>query len=230
MTLHAIIALPAIGQNDRTRRYCLLDKSDQTIATDIWNLLKTYTAKAFRFIYFDSRHYNSFLFNLSARQSFFCTADVGLINFNMPMQQVPPWTDHRSTKLVQPTPGRLVTPKSENSLKPQGIASKLLIRYMPHCQKPYSQWFTSALKNRTCGNLSLPLTSSATNLLPSCQPAFCYATGGANKSSWPTQPQQIRDTGGFIRKPFVKFLHRSWVINTADRVPWRNWVVHTPIL
>ena len=44
-----LMPLPTIGQYDRTLRYDLLNKFKQTFSADIWNLLKTYAAKTFRF-------------------------------------------------------------------------------------------------------------------------------------------------------------------------------------
>ena len=230
MKLQTLIALPAIGHDNRTGRYDLPNKSNQAASTNIWNLLKTYTAKAFRLINLYSCHYNSLLFYLSAKQPFFYATDVGLINFNMAMQQISSRSNHHSTQFVKPAPSCLVTPKPENSLKPQGITAKLLIRNMPRCHKPYAQWFTSTLKYCTGCHRSLPLTASATNLLPRRQPSFSYTTGRANKSFWPTQTKQIPGTGGFIWKPFVKFLHSSRIINTANRMLMVNWTFHEPVI
>lgn len=230
MNTQTSISFPAIGQNDRAWRDNLTDKANQAVLADIWNLLKTYSTKAFWFKNFNSNDHNSLPFYLTTGKSFFFTPDIGLVNFNMAMKQISSRDNHRTTQLVQPTPSCLVTPKAKNSLKSQGITSKLLARYIPYCQKPHTKRFTSTLKYCTSGNGSLPLTSSTTNLSPSCKPSFVYSTSRANKSFWPAQPKQIRRTSRFIRKPFVKLLHCSRIINTANRLSGVNLGIHAPII
>ncbi len=226
----SLIPFPTIGQHHRTGGDNLADKSKQTVSADIWNLPKTYTSETFWFINLYSHNHNSLFFYLSADQSFFFSTDISFINLDMTMEQIPLRINHRTTQLVEPAPCGFITAKAEDPLQAQGIATKLLTRYIPHCQKPHTQGFTCTLKYRTGRYRSLSLTSGTTNLSPRREPSFCRSTRRANKSFRPTQTQQICSTSGFIRKPFIKFLHRSRIINAANRVSWKNWGVHSPTI
>src|SRR5712692_7962885 len=68
--------------------------------------------------------------------------------FNPATQPIPVWPDHRPPQLVQPGPGRLVAPQSQNALQAERTGTILLAGDVPHGAKPRHQRFARVLKNR----------------------------------------------------------------------------------
>ena len=103
---NSIVALPTVGQNDRTRKDHLPNEPYKTISTHVWHLTQPYSSKAFGFMNLHSCYYDRFLLSVSAGHTFFLTTNVSLVDLDAAIQQVTPGSDHSPTQFLKPRPSK----------------------------------------------------------------------------------------------------------------------------
>ena len=79
----------------------------------------------------------------------FVTTHVGLIDLDPSRQAFPLRADHGSPQLVQPSPCRLVTPKTQDAFEAEGAHTRLLARHPPHRSEPHQKRLAGSLEERT---------------------------------------------------------------------------------
>src|SRR5450631_1714966 len=123
--------------------------------------------------------------------SLFHAAQIRFIHFHPPAQPIPAWPHHRSPKLVQPRPGRLVAAQPQHFLQPQRTGPVLLARQPVHGPEPVHQRFARVLENRPCRHRCLMTTFLALHEHRPYRPEVTAAATRAAKAFWPSKLEQV---------------------------------------
>lgn len=108
-------------------------------------------------------------------------------------------TDHGSSQLVQPGPGRLITPEPEDPLDVRRARAVLLAGRVPHSPEPHRQWRTRVLKDRARRYGRLVATLPADQPSARSRPGRASSAARAHKPVRPAQPKKII-AARFIRR------------------------------
>jgi len=188
MFLQRIVTFPAIGKDCRVLLNILTYKWNQTISTHVRYALHPNSSKSFRVMNFNSNHYYSLLSSTSTSlTTLFFTANQSFINFDIPFERTSAWPDHSSAHFVKPTPSRLVTIQTKDSLKPQGTSTKFLACYIPNRLEPKSKRFPCSLKYCSSNNRRFMLADSTSKKPCFHMPCLVAVTYWTNKTIRPSK-------------------------------------------
>src|ERR1022692_720330 len=142
------VALPAVGVHGTPDFDGLLDKWNQTPRGGILDLPHSDSSDP-RSIFLRCDDNQCLVVCLPPASTFLQASQIRLVHFDPTRQTVAARSDHRSTQLVEPSPGCLIAPQSEDPLQPQGTGAILLRCHPVHGTKPIHQRLARVLENRT---------------------------------------------------------------------------------
>ncbi len=166
---------------------------------------------------------NGFSLSVAATPPFFHTSNVGLIDLDDAVEPAASRTDHRPTKLVQPSPRGLIALQSEIPLEAQGVRSILLTGDLPSRQEPGSKRTACAVEDRPGQHRSLSLALSA-HEPPARRPprwANCPAAR-ADEAVPPANSREVGQAALLIGEELVEFdtvagvVHPSLELRSCD--------------
>lgn len=138
--------------------------------------------------------------------------NVRFVHLNAPREPISSRPDHRSSQLVQPQPGRLVTTWFNHSPQAKGVGTVFLRRDVPHRPKPQTQRLTSAVENRTGGYRNLGPAAATMSQRPLGPPRLVCPTVRTLKTIWPTQSGQVLQASGLPREQLLELCQRTGII------------------
>ena len=166
-----VITIPSIrshyaGQSHRIS-YCLL----QAFSRSVWHTLKSNTSNALVIQLYGYNNQN-LTRSTPSTLSWFPSSNISLINLNYAIKSVTARTDHGTSKLVHPSPSRMVATQSQSSLQTQCANPIFLIRYVPHSAKPPLQGLSRPVENCSSCHRSLKITIRTVEQSSACPPSF----------------------------------------------------------
>ncbi len=219
----AAIAGPIIRPDGAAWLGDFLYKLSQTISRCVFEVPESNSPNSFSAFILHGNTDQSFTFSTPTAFSRLFPTDIGFINFNNPGQSVTSWTNHCSSKFMEPLPGGIITPKVKYSLKPKCISSVLLTCNVPHSPKPKRQGLSGAVKNCTGSYRRLISTISTMKLGSFSSPRGCRTAMRATEAFGPSKSHQIVSASSFRAKSFFKFYQRSGVIFLHRLVHYMLW-------
>ena len=203
-SLQTRITSPAIRNYGTARLDGCRDKRMQTGRRCIVNLFHAHPSD-FCSILLSRNDNQCLIFDLSAPQTLFKTADIGFINFYCAAKPIPARPDHRATQFMKPRPCSFITAKPKNPFQTQRACTALLAGYPPDRPEPKGQGHPAFLKYRSAGDGCLIAACSALNKGAANRPPFAALTARTTKPIRPAQFQQIAAASCFRRKSGFKF-------------------------
>src|SRR5574341_762006 len=160
-------------------------------------------------------HDQGFPADMTSTSAFLDTSDESLIHLHLAGQQVPARPDHRSTKLVEPGPCRLVAAEAEDVLKAEGAGAVLLGCHPPHGLEPEAQGATSAVEDSPGGHRDLTAAALAVHERPLGQPCPGGLAARAAESVRPPQLREVLPTSILRREPAVELRQGAGVLGVG---------------
>ena len=145
------------------------------------------------------------------------TTQKSLIDFHGSCQAIPTWTHHGATQLVQPSPRRVVTAQSQQTLQPQRIHPLLLVGHVPHRLKPKPQRFPRILEDGAGRERSFQVTLRTAEKPALHRPRPSISAARATKPFGPAKLKQILPAAVLSSERILKLLHRSRVLLHTGR-------------
>ena len=204
MSAYSIVTLPAIGLDNTTRFYVILNSILQALSRGIRYSLKTNSSN-FPTVFLRCNNNKFFVFCTTTTFTRFFPANKSFVYFDSATESITTWTHHRTTQFVEPRPSCSVTAKTKCSLQTQSVGPIFSIRNMPNRIKPNLQRLFDVLKNCTGEKRSLHSTLIAVVKIAISKPSFLVSTLWASKPFRPTQFQKVLAAGFLGREIIFKF-------------------------
>ena len=198
------IASPGIRHNSTARLNRCCDKCLQAGRRCVWNLFHAYSPNS-RSILLSGNDNQCLIFDLSASQTLFETAEIGFVNFYRATQSISAWSDHSPAQFMKPRPSSFITAQPKNPFQPQCACTILLAGDPPDCPEPKGQGHPASLKNSPAGNRCLVTACSALNKIDANWPPLATIASRTAKPVRPAHLQQITTASFFSRKSRFKF-------------------------
>jgi len=202
--IQLVVSLPFIGTNHTGRCHSLLDSWFQTSSRSIRYSLKPNPANVVS-IHLCCYYHKCLALGSTTTSPRLLPANVGLINLDRAREPISSRPDHRAPKLMQPCPGRFITPQSQNPLQSLRAGPIFLTGYPPNRSEPHRQRQPRPIKDGSRLYRNLILTSGALDQSAFRQPTLLTPTSWTNKSLGPAQTKKILRTGRFRRKLTLEF-------------------------
>ena len=211
---------PSIAPYPTPQFNIFLKKRPNAVSRSISDNASPYSAKTFGSLVFNCNNHYCLPFCSTPNRAFLpLSSNIGLINFHQSRKPLPILKHHCSPKLMQDTPSRLVTSKTENPLKSFCTASVLLPNQPPCSSEPYLKLYSRILIYGSCLDRCLMMAGNAHKKTVHHLPIFALATFRTLKSFCPSYGRQILYTGRFRAKFLFKFQYCFGVVFHIDTLP-----------
>jgi hypothetical protein len=140
-----------IGVDNRSRINNITNERNNAARLHVWYMPHPNPAETLRLFEFDSDKHYEFLRSTSTPfPTLGAASDIRLINLNLSAKFLAPLTDHRFPEFMKHRPGGLLALETKDSLKTKCADTKLLVRDVPCGSKPYSEWRSRFIEDRSC--------------------------------------------------------------------------------
>ena len=193
------VAFPVVSANDGSRNYRLAYSFPQTLGRCIGHTHQPNPANPFT-IFLSSNHNQTF--SQSAASSFarLFSPYIGFVNLDQSRKAISSGSDHGAPQFMEPSPCRVITAKSKQSLQTQRTGACLLIGYKPNSPKPHTQRLAGVLKDGSSRHRYLVAAGATNQQMAFGWPSLCSLTPRTNESLRPTQSEEIVSACFFRRK------------------------------
>ena len=208
IALHLSVGVQAIRPNNAVGLDCIADEPVQLFSRSSRNATQS-DASYGGTVFLRGDDHQGLALGTATTVALLQTADECFVDFDPACKSVSIRANHRSTQFVQPSPCRLVTPKTHDTLNSKSTRSIFLTSHPPHRTKPKCQRLANVLKYRSRRNRRLKLTVTADQKAAGVQPSFACHAARTNKALRPAQFYQILSTCRLRRKTSLKFWERG---------------------
>jgi hypothetical protein len=171
----------------------------QTLGRSIGPPHKPHPASSFT-IFLGSNHYQTFSPSLTPSFARPFSPYRGFVNLDQSRKAISSGSDQGAPQFMEPSPGRVITAKSKQSLQTQRTGAGLLMGYKPKSPKPQSQRLAGVLKDGSSRHRSLIAAGATNQQMAFGWPSLCSLTLRTNEPLRPTQSDEIVSTCFFRRK------------------------------
>ena len=211
-----VTALPAVRVNQRPGGGRFFDEAAPTLAGDVGRPSEP-DAAAPPPVLLGRDDKDRLLFGLSAADAFLLSTGAGFIRLPKALSPSPP--DHRTLRLVEPTPSCLAAAQAERLVKPQRTPSGLLASQAPHRLQPHSWGLLRPFKKRPRRQRGSAPALAALQVARVRQPGLAADTLRAAEAPPPPNPPRIRRTRRFRGEPIVELQQGSAGFWDSQRRP-----------
>ena len=211
-----VVASEAIGEHDRAGRDVRRDKSDQGPRRDVSDHLQANASRGSASD-FHRAHNDSLVNDLpSATQASFRPSDIGLIDLDPVLEELPVGVHHRAAELVQHRPCCLVAAQPQLPLELQGREAGRLCRDQVGGPEPLRKRLPGSVQDGARGNRGFVPASLASPKQPRRQlEGFDVSAARTAEPLRPTAPRQVLATRLFVAEELPKLVQRPRILPGA---------------